>query len=371
MGKEQGVSRLAKYIIAIGITALVLFLVWYFSNVVAYILVSAVLAIIGKPVVTLLRKLKIGKRAMPAWLASLFTLLGIWAVLLVFISFFIPLIFSKVRMLSELDIPNLIHSFREPLSRLQEFIEKTFSMDSMSEFSLTDSLTRQFTSLLNLDGINRILSSVVTVVGNTAVALFSISFITFFFLKEDQLFYNMVVALFPSRYQQNISNALDSISNLLMRYFTGIFFESTIMLLLVSCTLMLWGMDSGNAFFLGMVVGVLNVVPYIGPLIGCCIAIFVGILNPLPWASLWGMVLVCGGSVLLAQGIDNFILQPVLYSSTAKAHPLEIFIVILVAGTAAGVLGMLLAIPAYNVIRVLAKEFFNHWSLVRKLTAKI
>ena len=63
--------------------------------------------------------------------------------------------------------------------------------------------------------------------------------------------------------------------------------------------------------------------------------------------------------------------KPTLYSERVKAHPLEIFLVILIAGSLAGILGMLLAIPSYTVLRVFAKEFFSQFRLVRKLTEKI
>jgi predicted PurR-regulated permease PerM len=69
--------------------------------------------------------------------------------------------------------------------------------------------------------------------------------------------------------------------------------------------------------------------------------------------------------------IDDFVLQPSIYSSKVQAHPLEIFIVILMAGSMGGIMGLLVAVPSYTVIRVFAKEFFSEVSLVRKLTDKI
>jgi predicted PurR-regulated permease PerM len=71
------------------------------------------------------------------------------------------------------------------------------------------------------------------------------------------------------------------------------------------------------------------------------------------------------------QVIDMVFLQPAIYSNSVKAHPLEIFLVILLAGSLAGVLGMLIAIPTYTVLRVFAKEFFNNFRVVQKLTEKI
>ena len=91
------------------------------------------------------------------------------------------------------------------------------------------------------------------------------------------------------------------------------------------------------------------------------------------WAAVAEFVtmLIIAMTLLTVKGLDDFVLQPTLYSSRVKAHPLEVFLVILLAGSAAGVVGMLLAIPAYTVLRVFAKEFFSQVSLVKKLTENV
>lgn len=363
-------SKLTKYLIAVAATAIILFLVWYFSSIVAYILVSAVLAIIGKPLVDTLRKVNIRGRRMPQWLAALVTLLAIWAVAVLFLTLFIPLVFHKVNELASLDINAIIASFHTPLQSLQESLERIFAIDSTT-FSLVDEMREGLREFLNIGAINSALSSTASLLAGTVVALFSITFITFFFLKEDKLFQNMVVAVFPKKYEENIVHALESITNLLIRYFTGILAESAIIMLLLSGVLMLWGFGAETAFFMGLVMGILNVIPYIGPLIGAGICIAVGVVSPLEGFSMLQMAMVVGGMIACVKCLDDFVLQPTLYSNRVKAHPLEIFIVILIAGSVAGVLGMLLAIPAYNVIRVFAKEFFYNFRLVQKLTENI
>ena len=282
------------------------------------------------------------------------TLLAIWVVVVGVFWLFVPIVFQKIREFSSLDVPQIIRSFQEPLMSLESFIRRVFSI-SESEFSLVDAISEQIKPLLDIGVINNLLSSIVTTVGDTVIAAFSISFITFFFLKESHLFTDMVVIMFPKKYEPNITRALDSVTHLLIRYFTGIVAESSIMTLIVSLGLLMLGFSVHNALVIGLIVGVLNVIPYLGPWIGAAAGIFIGV----------------AGTILVAQGIDNFVLQPVLYSNRAKAHPLEIFLVILIAGSLAGVLGMLLAIPAYNVIRVFAKEFFNNFRVVQKLTEKI
>ena len=195
--------------------------------------------------------------------------------------------------------------------------------------------------------------------------------LNFFFLKESSLFYDMVIIMFPKKYEENISRALNSTTNLLTRYFTGIVIESALMTLIVSLGLLLWGLPGHDVLVIGLMVGILNVIPYVGPTIGIALGIFIGVTGGYPGMSGSITAIKIAGTILFAQGIDNFVLQPVLYSNRAKAHPLEIFLVILIAGSLAGVLGMLLAIPAYNVIRVFAKEFFNNFRVVQKLTEKI
>lgn len=363
-------NKLAKYIIAAVATAIVLFLLWYFSDIVAYILVSAVLAVMGQPLVDGLLKLRIRNHHLPHWLAALITLLAIWAMAILFFYLFIPLIFNKLNELMHIDYQSVLYTLKEPLSRAQNFLSEYFSI-SVSDFSLSQAITDQLGKIVDVTALNNIVSSIVSVAASTVVALFSISFITFFFLKEQGLFYNMVTAIFPSKYEINIKRALDSVTKLLSRYFVGILCESTIVMLIVSLTLLCFGFGAANAFFIGIVVGVLNVIPYVGPWIGFGISALVGITFVIPPYATSTIIIIIGAVILTAQMIDNFLLQPVLYSKQVKAHPLEIFIVILIAGSVAGVLGMLLAIPGYTVLRVFAKEFFNNWKLVRKLTENI
>lgn len=365
-------SKIYRYIVAGAITAIVLFLVWYFSAVVAYILTSAVLAMIGKPMTDMLCRIHIGRTKIPfpKWLAALCTLLTIWIVIVGIFALFVPIVFQKINEFSALDIPHIINSFHEPLMSFEHFIKHTFALDDDS-FSIITAISDQIKPLFDVNVINKLLSSIVNTVSDAVIAAFSISFITFFFLKESCLFYDMVIIMFPKKYEENISRALNSTTNLLTRYFTGIVIESALMTLIVSLGLLLWGLPGHDVLVIGLMVGILNVIPYVGPTIGIALGIFIGVTGGYPGMSGSITAIKIAGTILFAQGIDNFVLQPVLYSNRAKAHPLEIFLVILIAGSLAGVLGMLLAIPAYNVIRVFAKEFFNNFRVVQKLTEKI
>ena len=365
-------SKLQRYIVAAVITAVVVFLVWYFSNVVTYILIAAVLAIIGKPLTDLLTGLHLGrsKIRIPKAVAALLTLIVIWLVVVGLFWLFVPILFQKLNQFSSLNISQIVASFQGPLVSLEHMIEKVFSSPD-NEFSLADAIAGQIRPLLNINLINNLLSSIVGTIGSLLIAIFSISFITFFFLKDDELFLSMLKAPFPERVHGNIERAMSSVSQLLMRYFTGILSESCILMIVISVTMIFFGMRTQDAFFIGLIMGVMNVVPYAGPLIGGVVSVFVGIVSPIEGMSVGHTAFVIAGSLLILKGMDDFILQPTLYSERVKAHPLEIFLVILIAGSLAGILGMLLAIPSYTVLRVFAKEFFSQFRLVRKLTEKI
>lgn len=359
-----------KSIVAVVIIAVVLFLVWFFSAVVIYILVSAVLAIVGRNLVNKLSQLKIKNRAVPRWFAALITLICIWIVFGVLFGLLLPLVLNKVYQISTLDLANVLNSIEGPLTEIQDYVSSQLAMQELP-LSLYDSLVESISSWVNMESLNRVFSSLLSIVTSAVISLFSISFITFFFLKEEGLFNSMVTSLLPERYQENITHSLNSISELLTRYFTGLLAESFLLMIAISVTMIAFGMDTADAFIIGTVMGVMNVIPYAGPLIGAIVSIFIGILSPIEGATIGYTVSVITCTILVFKGIDDFVAQPLIYSNRAKAHPLEIFLVILIAGYVAGIFGMLLAIPSYTVLRVFAKEFFSDFTLVRKLTDKI
>lgn len=359
-----------KFIAGAAIVAVILFLVWYFSSIVVYILISAVLAVVGNPLVRRLAVLHIRGWRVPRWLAALVTLIVIWVVAATLCSLFVPLVFNKFYLLSNLDFATVVQNVEEPIARAQNYLNEFFALPA-SSFSLSESLATTLKQLVDIESVNRIFSSIVSVVLSSVIAILSITFITFFFLKDENLFYNMVAAIFPERYHDNIIRALDSVTLLLSRYFAGILSESLLLTIAVSLVMMAFGMKAADASFIGLVMGVMNVVPYAGPFIGGVISVFMGVVSPIEGMTVGHTAFVIAGTLLILKGFDDFVLQPTLYSSRVKAHPLEIFLVILIAGSLAGILGMLLAIPSYTVLRVFAKEFFSQFRLVRKLTEKI
>jgi predicted PurR-regulated permease PerM len=158
---------------------------------------------------------------------------------------------------------------------------------------------------------------------------------------------------------------------LLSRYFTGLLTESLVIATVITVVLLLFGMSFENACFIAVVMGMLNVIPYAGPAIGLLVSLFVGIVAPIDGCTISFTLAVIFGVICVVKGVDDFVLQPTIYSSKVSAHPLEIFIVILMAGSVGQIVGLLVAVPIYTVLRVFAKEFLSEVPLVHKLTKEI
>lgn len=356
-------DNIIKGLATVIIIAAVLAVVGYLWHIVVYVAAAAILAILGRPLVRIITRVKIFGRKVSRSLAAAITLVVIWIVAGGLLALFMPLVFNKVYELSNLDWVEITHVVRQSLVDAEVYLEQYSPVDVPSlEVMLKD---RVF-SLFSVD----LFANVASYLLNLAIAFFSISFITFFFLREDGLFYKGVALFFPERYHENVYRALDSITKLLSRYFTGLFVESLILMTVISIVLMIFGMSVNDALVVGLIMGVMNVVPYAGPFIGGCLSVAISMLTPIN-DSIFYTTIVVLSTIVIVKLIDDFVIQPTLYSERVQAHPLEVFLVILIAGFIGGVWGMLLAIPLYTIIRVFAREFFSEYSVVRKLTSQI
>lgn len=367
-------NKLAKYIIISVTIALVGFLVWYFSEIVWYLLISAVIFLIGKPLATLLTSFSIKKFRIPNWLASAITLLTIFSAIGLVLFFLTPIIIRIVSNIGQVDFDRVLTNISEPFTKLNYRLTTLFP--SLGEnYRVEAYILEQIKESTSITFFTRAFSSIASFTVDLAIGIFSVVFISFFFLQERNLMGNMLNAIVPDKYEANMKRALSSAENLLRRYFTGIFIESILITILNTVGLyFIVGFDFDLAVMVAFASGVLNVIPYVGPLTGELLGVMAGIIThySTPDAGpVLPFLLLIFGVMLTTQLIDNYLFQPFIYSSTVKAHPLEIFIVILIAGYVGGVIGMLIAIPAYTVLRVFAGEFLSHFKIVQRLTKSL
>jgi predicted PurR-regulated permease PerM len=366
-------NKYYKYVI-FGVSALMIALaIWYFQSIIAYILVSAVLSLIGAPVVNLLGKLHIGRFSLPKWVSAAITLALLWALFIAFFEIFVPVIAVEAQKISTIDSKTVMSAVEGPVTRIDAMVNQLF-VHRGKAFSTMDLLSNKVQSVLDIGLFTDIFGSLATTLTNLFIAFFSITFITFFFLKDEGLFNQGVMLLVPTQYEQPARRVLSSTKDLLMRYFIGIGVQTLAMIIVTTIGLMLIGIDVQTSMVIALFMGIMNVIPYVGKLIGTMFGIIVGVaskLTMLPPDQLVPLAVWITGILLAVHLIDNILFQPLIFSNSVKAHPLEIFLVILIAGHLAGITGMLVAIPGYTVIRVFAKQFLNNFKVVKKLTEKI
>ena len=349
-----------------------LFLIWYFSALVTYVLISVVLSFIGRPVVRWLTSLHYRKIKISKSIAALITLIVLWFFFILFFRFMIPLLISELETFSQLNFEALLKSIEEPLTQLLIFINGDKSV--VESHTFMDLLTQQLGAKIDFSQLSNIVGFIAGTIGEFLIACFSVSFITFFFLREENMFRDGILLIVPTEIEDKIAHVMDSISYLLRRYFIGLLFEVTMVMVLDTLGLTIVGIGFNHAVIIGLFCGLFNVIPYLGPWMGAFVGLLIGaaininfdfMTHTLP---LMGFMVVVFASV---QIIDNILFQPLIYSSSVKAHPLEIFLVIMAAGSMAGIIGMILAIPVYTILRVVSKEFFENMKIVRKLTENL
>ena len=369
MEQERSIDRLARYLIAAGIFAIVAWLCWYFRSVLVYIIAAFVVSLIGQPVMRLLRKITVKGKSAPNWLLAIITILVILGILIFVVTQAIPVVTRIVR---DAAVLNSATAAGNPLDRVNDWIVGLFP-GLGPDFNVITILMDKLKEVTNFSNVTAIISSVTSFVTSFAVGLFSIVFISFFFVRDETLFRKIVSALVPDRVEGKVEKALGDIEGLLSRYFVGLLVEMTGVALLDFLGLWLIArLGFNNALGIAFIAGILNIIPYVGPLIGEAVGVILAVILKYGagvglGVNIWVFALIVLAIMLTTQLVDNFVYQPLIYSTSIKASPLEIFIVILLAGHIGGVAGMLVAIPAYTVIRVIASRFFQHIKPVRKL----
>lgn len=348
----------------------VVFTLWYFQNVVIYLIISVVVSIIGAPLVLLLKRVQFGSKRMPSSLAAGLTISAFLGLIYVFLNIFAPLVAEEAKALNAIDVNKLAINIETRYNGAMESLSGiNFSGDQRSnEVFIVDQI-KQFISFGDLQ---QVFNNIFGFLGNALIAFFSILFMSFFFLRDGHLFDRIVLTISPDKHMEKVKNIMHSSRVLLTRYFLGLLVQVSIITILVTLGLSIIGVK--NAFLIGFLAGLFNLIPYIGPIIGAVVAILITITSNLSidfQTELTPKLLKIAAVFAIIQLLDNFVFQPYIFSNSVNAHPLEIFIVISLAGTLGGVGGMIIAIPVYTLIRIVAGEFLSHFKIVKSLTRNL
>ena len=367
-------ERLAKYILIAAGAAIILGLCWFFRDIIAYILAAVVVSLIAKPLVNVLKKISIKGKHAPDWLLAALALILVLACFLTFAYIVVPIAGGIIKNISLGNIETSLKSIAGPLADLNTFLTQTFPRLG-ENFRIEVAVVQEMQHMFNFSQFSSLIGSAASFFTSLAIGLFSVVFISFFFIKDDGLFTEIVCALVPDKHEETTEKALSDIGHLLSRYFIGVLLEVIGVALINFLGLSLIARLGVNAALgIAVITGILNVIPYVGPLIGVVTGTILGLI--IKYSSLVPLGLDVGflafTAILIAilfftQLVDNFVYQPLIYSTSIKAKPLEIFIVLLMVGYIGGPLAMIIAIPSYTVVRVIAFRFFGHIKAIKRL----
>ena len=329
------------------------------QTVIYYLLIAAVVSLIGRPIVQLLKRIKFGNT-----FSSVSTIAILMTTFFGIVSLLLPVIFEQAKNLSLLNVNAFEATATKLMNELSIYLRE-YGIDLQSW--VDRSLAEVDYSFLP-DAINTVLNGL----SGFTIGVFSVIFISFFFLRDSGLLERMVMVFVADKNVKRVEKSILSIKNLLSRYFIGLLVQITVLFIIYTLVLLIFGIP--NAVTIALVCALLNIIPYLGPIIGTVLIIFLTMTSNLD-ASFASVTLPKTIYVFIGftvgQLIDNFLTQPYVFSTSVKSHPLEIFIIILIGGLLFGPLGMIIAVPSYTALKVIFKEFYAHNKIVKALTKNI
>lgn len=362
----MNVSQLARGIFLAVIYLLLFGVIFYglylLKALIIYLVIAAISSLIGRPIMVFFKaKLRFGNT-----FAVVTTITFFIIILFGLFSLFIPLIIQQGENLSLLDV----NALENKINRLISEITNYFKWDETNWKNWL--IEKDWMGLLNLRVLPNFLNTILGWISGFTIALFSILFIAFFLLKDAKLLERTVLLFVHEKHHLRLLSSFEKIKNLLSRYFIGLLLQISILFTIYSIFLAIFGIK--NALIIAFLCVLLNLIPYIGPLIGGILMLLLTMTSNLD-ADFSTVILPKSIYVFLGfvfgQLVDNFFSQPFIFSTSVKSHPLEIFLVILTSGFLFGTIGLIFAIPSYTAIKVIVKEFYSDNRIVKSLTKDI
>ena len=359
MNAKEISSGIVRAIVQITGICIIIWLLIQIKTLLIYMLIAGIVSLIGRPINRFLtQRLKL-KNIFASTITIIFL---IWILVSIF-SLFVPLLIQQGENLSLLEVDKL----KINIETIVEEIVTYFSLDNsfwQEQFSV-DNLFQN----VNFGLLPELLNQTLELLGGFTIGLFSVVFILFFFLKDSHLQDRIILALVNDKISSRVEKSIDKTKNLLSRYFLGLLLQITILMVFYSIILTVFNVE--NAFIIAFLCALLNLIPYLGPIIGGILMLLLT-MSSFIGADFSSVIVPKTGYVMigfvLGQLIDNFFSQPFIFSNSVKSHPLEIFVVILASGTLLGPVGMIIAIPLYTTLKVIAQEFFSDNKIVKSLT---
>ena len=338
---------------------LTIILAFKFSTLVLYIFLAFIFSLIGKPLAHKISRIKILKHNIPFGVCAMMTVMLIIMFFASVVVFIVPLLSRETQAIANFNYDDLARYLSFLLNNFQDLL---YGANLLGEDqTLVGLVTDEIREIFNFANFSNIFIGLMSATGSFMMGLFAVFFLTFFFIKDDIRLDGKAKLLFGEAHAERLTAVSEKITYLLSRYYIGLFAEILIMMILLYAGLSILGVK--GALLMAFFGGLLNAIPYLGPLIGVICSCLFGVADCIAineYHAILSTVIKISCTFAVANIIDNVVLIPYIHSKSVKAHPIEIFLVIIMGGSLAGIMGMFFAIPVYTMIRTTVIELFNY-----------
>jgi len=276
------------------------------------------------------------------------------AILLIYVVFFGGIGFAVYRLYPV--IVHELHDLNDQLPQLMEmYSDLVYQLYEYTSF-LPETVHDKMDSLLIQmeNKVDRFIGKIVgmlTKVVDMVVLLTVIPVLVFYFLKDFDKIKNYLKKWIPPHYQGDTDKLVKSIDHSLGNYLRGLFFIT--LFVIVSTFIVLHLLHIKYALLLAIIMGITNIIPYFGPIIGLVPVIFITI-------TVSGKkVIIVIISFFVIQLIESNLLSPYIFGKSIHIHPIVIIFALLLGGEIGGVIGMVLAVPLLTICKVVVSHFIQ------------
>ncbi|QGQ94705.1 AI-2E family transporter [Paenibacillus psychroresistens] len=244
------------------------------------------------------------------------------------------------------NVPQLIQSLGKQVTILQKSSYfSAISTDSGLSAKLSEYANEGFSFVMNYT--NRLfgfISDFIVVIGTFPIILF-------FLLRESEKAPKIILRIIPRSYRPDAKNAIDEIDNALSGYISGRMISTLLLGAMTYVAFMIIGVP--YALLLSIVLAIISFIPFVGSFLGAIPPLIVAFTQS-PEMALWVIV-----GVFICQQLQDNVLSPIIFGKTLDIHPFTTIIILLIAASLAGIMGMLLALPVYMFFKIIIVHVYN------------
>ncbi|AIM25370.1 AI-2E family transporter [Melissococcus plutonius] len=315
----------------------------FFSTLFAPILIAGFFYYVLNPIVNILVKMRIKR---------------LYAILLVFLLLFVIILFALVSIIPSLakQLASLATNMPDFFAQVKTWVYHIAGLPIFRQVNLTsyiDKLNISYGKIIQqfLSGLSSRLGMIVSTVTSTTITIITVPFILFYMLRDSNRVIPSIRHFLPSKRRDELIQLLDQMNETLAHYISGQVIECLFVGTFTIIGYSLLGVR--YAFLFGIIAGLTNLIPYIGPYLGLAPAVLVTVFSE-PFKAI-----LCCIVVIIIQQIDGNVIYPNVIGKSLKIHPLTIILILLVAGNLAGLLGIFLGVPFYAICRIVFIYLFN------------